>query len=64
MVRELAPAGSRSGPRFFDRSGLLRSPAGASALATESLPEIKKAPPPQRCGTFFRLADQLATLSF
>ncbi|KAA0984220.1 hypothetical protein FQ192_28300 [Pseudomonas sp. ANT_J12] len=32
MARELAPAGPRSGPQ---KQGLLRSPAGASSLATE-----------------------------
>ncbi|PRW89333.1 hypothetical protein C7A10_20665 [Pseudomonas fluorescens] len=31
VARELAPAETRSGPR---RAGLLRSPAGASSLAT------------------------------
>ncbi|NTZ97511.1 hypothetical protein FCH79_19795 [Pseudomonas koreensis] len=33
MARKLAPAGLRSAPK---KSGLLRSPAGASSLATES----------------------------
>ncbi|PNY70908.1 hypothetical protein FJ692_07150 [Pseudomonas fluorescens] len=35
MARELAPAGARSGPALcLKRLGLLRSPAGASSLAT------------------------------
>ncbi|KAB0515019.1 hypothetical protein F7R05_04970 [Pseudomonas koreensis] len=37
MARELAPAGARSGPRFRlyrENPDLLRSPAGASSLAT------------------------------
>ncbi|TFY93484.1 hypothetical protein DYL61_13705 [Pseudomonas nabeulensis] len=35
VARELAPAGPRSGPSsFFKRLGLLRSPTGASSLAT------------------------------
>ncbi|AUO25515.1 hypothetical protein C0058_27360 [Pseudomonas sp. NC02] len=35
MARELAPAGARSGPDLcLKRLGLLRSPAGASSLAT------------------------------
>ncbi|KAB0515088.1 hypothetical protein F7R05_05330 [Pseudomonas koreensis] len=34
VARELAPAGARSGPAF--KKGLLRSPAGASSLATGS----------------------------
>ncbi|TPG78312.1 hypothetical protein EAH78_12095 [Pseudomonas arsenicoxydans] len=35
MARELAPAGARSGPPLHPkRRGLLRSPTGASSLAT------------------------------
>ncbi|TFF18795.1 hypothetical protein EXW73_25575, partial [Pseudomonas sp. BCA13] len=35
VARELAPAGSRSGPSLgLKRPGLLRSPTGASSLAT------------------------------
>ncbi|PLR65186.1 hypothetical protein QCBJ_03765 [Pseudomonas sp. QC2] len=35
MARELAPVGPRSGPSsLLKRLGLLRSPAGASSLAT------------------------------
>ncbi|PMZ70382.1 hypothetical protein C1X65_26320 [Pseudomonas sp. FW305-70] len=38
VARELAPAGARSGPSFSLKSrGLLRSPAGASSLATDYL---------------------------
>ncbi|TNB97285.1 hypothetical protein FHG55_09390 [Pseudomonas jessenii] len=35
MARELAPAGSRSGPAL--KAGLLRSPTGASSLATKGV---------------------------
>ncbi len=41
VARELAPAGSRSGPDFPTKSkGLLRSPAGASSLATSYLANL------------------------
>ena len=41
VARELAPAGLRSGPKIL---GALRTPAGASSLATE-------APLPQKIGS-------------
>ncbi|ANI61484.1 hypothetical protein PGR6_39110 [Pseudomonas sp. GR 6-02] len=45
VAKELAPAGARSGPTLYlKRGGLLRSPTGASSLATgmgKNQPETK-----------------------
>ncbi|TNB99141.1 hypothetical protein FHG55_04030 [Pseudomonas jessenii] len=41
VARELAPAGARSGPSLdVQKRGLLRSPAGASSLATKAVQPI------------------------
>jgi hypothetical protein len=42
VARELAPAGARSGPALWLKSmGLLRSPAGASSLATDTSRQLE-----------------------
>ena len=42
VASELAPAGPRSGPSSPDRGGLLRSPSGASSLATGSVSRFQR----------------------